>query len=46
MISDKKNIKQILVATSKTARKKIKTHHRDVDFLTEVLACMAWTTKG
>ena len=45
MTNDKKDIRQVM-ESSKTAQEKVKTHHRDVDFLTEVLACMAWTTKG
>lgn len=46
MMTDEENIKQVLVEAAKTTQKNAKTHHRDVDFLTEVLACMAWTTKG
>lgn len=46
MKTDEENIKQVLVEAAKATQEKAKTHHRDVDFLTEVLACMAWTTKG
>jgi len=46
MMSDEKIIKQVQIDATKTTQEKAKTHHRDVDFLTEVLACMAWTTKG
>jgi len=46
MKNDQKNIKQVMNETPKASEGKIKSQHRDVDFLTEVLACMALTTKG
>lgn len=45
MTNDKKDIRQVM-ESPKTSEAKVKSHHRDVDFLTEVLACIAWTTKG
>jgi len=42
---EKKNMNKVLNETPKSTQEKIKLRHRDVDYLTEVLACMAWTTK-
>ena len=43
---EKKNIQKLLNEVPKSAPDSIKSHHRDVDYLTEVLAYMAWTTMG
>ena len=45
MMNDKKDIRQV-AGSPKTTQVKAKTRFRDVEFLTEVLACIAWTTKG
>lgn len=45
MTNDKKEMDQV-IASLKTTTKAAKLRHRDIDFLTEVLACIAWTTKG
>lgn len=45
MENDKKEIRQAM-ETLEPIQAKNKLLHRDVDFLTEVLACIAWTTKG
>jgi len=44
MKKNKKETRQIAVAQK--LDKKTKSQHKDSDFLTEVLACMAWTTKA
>ena len=43
---DKKNIEKRQTAVAQKAEKKATTQHKDSDFLTEVLACMAWTNKA
>ena len=44
MEKNNKETRQIVVAQK--TDKKVKSQHKDSDFLTEVLACMAWTTKA
>ncbi|MGD8926688.1 MAG: hypothetical protein PVG20_07545 [Thioalkalispiraceae bacterium] len=41
----KKTIKHV-ASSPKGSEKSNKTQYKDFDFLTEVLACMAWTTKA
>ncbi|MGD8784713.1 MAG: hypothetical protein PVG75_09750 [Thioalkalispiraceae bacterium] len=45
MRKDKKQLKQILEIPSSTVIKR-KSNFRNFEFLTEVLACIAWTTKA
>ena len=45
-MENEKKVKSEVLEVAKTPKEKSKKHYRDVDFLTEVLACIAWTTKG